>query len=388
MKIKYVLFSLLFLPASFLQGCMSSGTYQDTNYQNNNSQNNDTQYGSTQDNSDYPEYNVDDLNQYGYWQDDHQYGRVWRPSVVVDWSPFNNGHWAYDGNDWVWVSYEPFGWIVYHYGNWENTPDYGWIWIPSDNPWSPARVQWYDYGDEVGWAPMRSNNRSWPEPWENGGVRIWTVVKTENFTNEDVHSFRVANVNRSGNNLIERRPPEVKTVQQYIKRSVQIVKIDRVPVRTQPIQTNQKQPVQNDNPKRVNPPVGNNNPPRETPPVVNDNPRRVNPPVGNNNPPRVDPPVQNNNPPRTDPRVINENPRKVNPPVVENSNNPTAPKQRGRNQIYNIQMPQQEKDKVDRNRTKVEKNVLIKKDTRQNNNQKPVIKENPKTVEKRNEVTK
>ncbi|MDR3611354.1 MAG: hypothetical protein P4L27_12380 [Ignavibacteriaceae bacterium] len=318
MKNKIILFSLIFTSLGLVQGCFSSGTYQVTGGQNNNYQDN-----SYQNNSTYPEYNVDDLNQYGYWQDVYPYGRCWRPSVVADWTPFTNGHWAYDGSNWVWVSYEPFGWIVYHYGNWENTPDYGWVWIPSDDQWSPARVQWFDYGDQVGWAPLRPDNRSWPEPWENGGGKVWTVVRLQDFTNEDIHTYKVVNVNHTDNNIrIEHRVPEVKTVQQYVRQPIQVVRINRVPVVTPPASTTRNQ---------------------------------SNPPVSNNNPPRVNPPVQNNNPPRG------------NPPVTTN------PGRKGVKQIYNIQIPPQEKVKVDRNRPKVEKNVLVKKDPgkqQQNNNQK------------------
>jgi hypothetical protein len=329
MKNKIVLLSLSILFFCFLQGCVSSNPNQ-SGSQDNNTQNNNYQDNSYQ-NIDYPEYNVDDLNQYGYWQNVSPYGRCWRPSVVTDWAPFTNGHWAYDGNNWVWISYEPFGWIVYHYGFWENTPDYGWVWIPSDDQWSPARVQWFENGDEVGWAPIRYNNHSWPEPWENGGGRVWNVVRMQDFTNENINTYRVADVNHSDNNMrIENRPPEVKTVQQYVRQPIQVVKINRVPVVNPPNQVIRNRPDQNDNTQRVTPPAPNN-------------------------------------------------PPKVNPPVV---NNNSSPKQRGGRQIYNIQIPPQEKAKVDRNRPKVEKNVLVKKNQQQqNNNQKPVTREKQKSNE-------
>jgi hypothetical protein len=90
-------------------------------------------------------YNIDDLNAYGEWVPLDNYGRGWRPYAVADWMPFDNGHWAYADGAWTWISYEPFGWMVYHYGYWYNDPIYGWAWIPSDESWSPARV---------GWAPL------------------------------------------------------------------------------------------------------------------------------------------------------------------------------------------------------------------------------------------
>ena len=211
MKIKLIIIPTILIFIKFISGCGYPDTSQDNGNQNNYNQNN-------QDNSGYNEYNVDDLNQYGYWQDDSQFGRCWRPSVVSDWAPFTNGHWVYDGNDWVWVSYEPFGWIVYHYGYWENTPEYGWVWIPSDDQWSPARVQWFNYGDEVGWAPLRPNNRSWGDPWDRGG-NGWVVVRKHDFINENIHSYRIRTVDRIGNNPgVVNRAPEVRTIQQLVKK--------------------------------------------------------------------------------------------------------------------------------------------------------------------------
>src|ERR1035437_7678779 len=120
---------LLFLAplVMIISGC-STGQVVQNNGTDNNS--NYSDYNTPNNNSGYDEYNVDDLNQYGEWINLNQYGRVWRPSVINSWQPFTNGNWAYDGNDWVWVSYEPFGWIVYHYGSWDYYPPYGWLWIP------------------------------------------------------------------------------------------------------------------------------------------------------------------------------------------------------------------------------------------------------------------
>ena len=81
-------------------------------------------------------YNLNDLNNYGDWIYLSPYGEVWQPFVVSDWMPFQDGHWAYSDNAWTWISYEPFGWIVCHYGYWYDDSFYGWVWIPSNSPWS------------------------------------------------------------------------------------------------------------------------------------------------------------------------------------------------------------------------------------------------------------
>jgi hypothetical protein len=299
---KAKIFTLLFfvLTAWFIPGCYVSSVSQD----------NGQSY-----NSDYPEYNVDDLNQYGQWEDVNSYGRVWSPSVVNDWQPFTNGHWTWDGNDWVWVSYEPFGWIVYHYGSWDYSPDYGWFWIPGSEEWTPACVQWIDYGDYVGWAPRRSHNGNWAEPWNDNNVHPWTVVKMGDFNRENVMSYRMPNVARvdnSNQNPIQRRQPDVKTIQRYVKEPIGVVKFEKEPVVTQI------------------PPVRTNNAPERT----------------------VTTPVRNDNPPER----TNITPERPNtPPVTKPQSN---------RHIVRMQVPPAEKQKVDRYSPKVQKDVLVKKNPR------------------------
>jgi hypothetical protein len=340
MKKKTLILLFVALLAWLIPGC-SIGYVTRDNVSDSNS--NYPEYNTSDNNSDYDEYNVDDLNQYGEWVSVNQYGRVWHPLVINNWQPFTNGHWAYDGNDWVWVSYEPFGWIVYHYGFWDYSPEYGWLWIPARDQWSPARVQWIDYGDNIGWAPMRTNNRIWPEPWENNNVHPWMVVRMEDFNRENITSYGVPSVSRDNvyQNQIQRHSPDVKIVQNHMKEPIKIVRINKEPVRNETLPVRTK-----------NPPVGNDNSPVRTitPPVKNDNPS-----VRNNNPPlRTDPPVRNDNP-----SVINKNATNVKLPDNRN--------------IIHMQVPQEEKQKVDKYRPKVEKDVLIKKNPR------PVINTVPKT---------
>ena len=145
------------------------------------------QSDSSVNNNDSPrDYNIDELNQYGQWIDVDNYGRVWKPSVVSDWEPYYNGHWIYSDDNWTWVSYEPFGWIVYHYGNWYNDAVYGWVWIPANNGWSPAVVQWYQYDDYVSWAPLPPNGVAFREPWNERDSRYWHTVNANVFLKDDV----------------------------------------------------------------------------------------------------------------------------------------------------------------------------------------------------------
>lgn len=74
---------------------------------------------------------VADLDQTGRWENTPDYGNAWTPSnVEKDWQPYRNGRWLWqDPWGWTWVSEEPWGWAPYHYGRWTAYPA-GWFWVP------------------------------------------------------------------------------------------------------------------------------------------------------------------------------------------------------------------------------------------------------------------
>lgn len=112
------------------------------------------------------------LSAYGQWVDAGSFGRCWRPAQVeAGWRPYANGHWELTDNGWYWESDEPWAWATYHYGRWEMTSDYGWIWIPQTE-WAPAWVSWRSGGGYVGWAPL---------PVERPGISIDVVIAPERF---------------------------------------------------------------------------------------------------------------------------------------------------------------------------------------------------------------
>ncbi|NWF50807.1 MAG: hypothetical protein HXY49_09735 [Ignavibacteriaceae bacterium] len=94
------------------------------------------------------------LSPYGSWVE-LDYGLVvWRPTIIrVDWSPYRQGRWFWTSDGWYWDSYEPFGYVVYHYGRWYYDDYYGWIWIP-DYDYAPSWVEWRYDDDYIGWAPL------------------------------------------------------------------------------------------------------------------------------------------------------------------------------------------------------------------------------------------
>jgi hypothetical protein len=72
-----------------------------------------------------------DLDEYGDWQPDSDYGEVWIPrGVPAGWAPYHDGHWVYmEPWGWTWVDDEPWGFAPFHYGRWALVGG-GWAWVP------------------------------------------------------------------------------------------------------------------------------------------------------------------------------------------------------------------------------------------------------------------
>ena len=208
--------------AMFLAGCASSGSTGGTNTAVSNSDQS-------------ADYRIDDLDNYGTWIALPPYGTVWKPNVTADWEPFYYGHWDYTAPNWTWVSYEPFGWVVYHYGNWYYGPGYGWVWIPGGGAWSPARVEWATYDDFVCWAPLPPRGVALPSPWERyENVDMWNVVRAKDFAADNVGSYRVDRLSvrpQEQPPRIVHRLPDPKSIERYSGRPIPTVNIPREPVK-------------------------------------------------------------------------------------------------------------------------------------------------------------
>ena len=82
-----------------------------------------------------------DLDQYGQWENTPDYGYVWAPNVGPNWVPYYDGNWTWEPYwGWTWVSYEPWGWAPYHYGRWCWWGS-RWCWWPGMGYWGP-RPMW------------------------------------------------------------------------------------------------------------------------------------------------------------------------------------------------------------------------------------------------------
>jgi len=90
---------------------------------------------------------AEELDRYGRWEQSPEYGALWIPTVVaVDWAPYRTGHWAWVRPwGWTWVDDAPWGFAPFHYGRWVNVRD-RWCWTPGARVarpvYAPALVAW------------------------------------------------------------------------------------------------------------------------------------------------------------------------------------------------------------------------------------------------------
>jgi hypothetical protein len=105
----------------------------------------------------------EDLDDYGDWRDDGQYGHVWFPRIDVGWAPYHVGHWAWISPwGWTWVDDSPWGYAPFHYGRWVSVGGrWGWVAGPVEvrAVYAPALVVFIGggpgaFGGNVGWFPL------------------------------------------------------------------------------------------------------------------------------------------------------------------------------------------------------------------------------------------
>ena len=106
----------------------------------------------------------EDLDDYGDWRDDSNYGHVWFPNqVAVGWAPYHEGHWDWISPwGWTWVDDSSWGYAPFHYGRWVSIGGrWGWVAGPAAvRPvYAPALVVFIGggpggFGGNVGWFPL------------------------------------------------------------------------------------------------------------------------------------------------------------------------------------------------------------------------------------------
>jgi len=140
----------------------------------------------------------DDLDDYGDWRDEPEYGHVWYPrEVAVGWAPYSYGYWNWVGPwGWTWVDYSPWGFAPYHYGRWNYFGDrWGWCPGPIYGPpvYGPAFVGFFGggFGFGVGWFPLGFGEPFFP----------WFPCRREFITQINVRNTFIRNTNVFNTNI-------------------------------------------------------------------------------------------------------------------------------------------------------------------------------------------
>jgi hypothetical protein len=132
----------------------------------------------------------DQLNPYGQWVNNANFGFIWIPDAGNDFSPYSsNGYWVMTEYGWTWVSDYSWGWAPFHYGRWDYDNHFGWFWVP-DNEWGPSWVIWRSADDYYGWTPMRPGI-SISSSYGNGYSDIdhWNFIRYKDFGKRDIHQY-------------------------------------------------------------------------------------------------------------------------------------------------------------------------------------------------------
>jgi len=151
---------------------------------------------------DVPGYS--DLDDYGTWREEPEYGHVWYPNTVdVGWAPYSYGYWNWVGPwGWTWVDYAPWGFAPFHYGRWAVVGG-AWGWCPGPvfaRPfYGPAFVGFVGggigfgfgggFGGGIGWFPL-----GFREPFHP-----WYHNSGNYFRNVNVTNTRITNINNFNN---------------------------------------------------------------------------------------------------------------------------------------------------------------------------------------------
>ena len=131
----------------------------------------------------------EELDTYGDWIPDANYGNVWVPRVVpTGWAPYRSGQWRWVRPwGWTWVDQAPWGYAPFHYGRWVTIGN-RWCWTPGGRiarpVWAPALVGFVGGsnvnvsigfgGPVVGWYPLAPWDRYRPHYRHNN--RYVTVI--------------------------------------------------------------------------------------------------------------------------------------------------------------------------------------------------------------------
>jgi hypothetical protein len=190
----------------------------------------------------------EDLDQYGSWHQEPDYGAVWTPSGIgPDWAPYQNGHWVWiDPWGWTWVETEPWGFAPFHYGRWAFIRS-SWCWVPGPvavRPvYSPAFVAFVGGGGGfslsvgvgggpgVGWFPLAPGEVY--VPWYRTSRAYVNRINVSNTRVQVTQITNVYNIYNSHNTNVTR----ITYVNQRDNRGVTVVSRDTF-VNARPVRNN------------------------------------------------------------------------------------------------------------------------------------------------------
>jgi hypothetical protein len=143
-----------------------------------------------------------DLDQYGAWQQESEYGPIWIPRVRAEWVPYRDGRWVWvDPWGWTWIDEAPWGFAPFHYGRWVHLSA-GWAWAPgrivARPVYAPALVAFVGgggwqasvrVGEPVAWFPLGPR-----EPFVPGYRVSDAYVRRVNITHVNVTTVNVTNI--------------------------------------------------------------------------------------------------------------------------------------------------------------------------------------------------
>jgi hypothetical protein len=130
----------------------------------------------------------EDLDTYGEWRSEPEYGYVWSPRVVSGWSPYRFGRYTWVGGwGWTWIADEPWGFAPFHYGNWV-TIGGRWCWVPGPR-----------HGRPIGRPGRPGDGRhDWHIPTPPRGVATRAGVRGDADRDGTRPSFRADRDNEAG----------------------------------------------------------------------------------------------------------------------------------------------------------------------------------------------
>ena len=151
-----------------------------------------------------------DLDEYGSWDNDYEYGRIWYPTAVAaNWAPYRNGRWSWvQPWGWTWVDDAAWGFAPFHYGRWVRIGP-RWAWSPGNSVgrpvYAPALVTFFggdgwsvsaNIGPTYSWVPL-----GWNEPyvpWYTYSPNYWRQVNRPHVRNIAEEPWRPRNYMHAG----------------------------------------------------------------------------------------------------------------------------------------------------------------------------------------------